>query len=83
MEQRFIVQDLVARFLVRKQLHQASASSDFPAEHVQDKIHVLGRELDPAVWLNQYSSLSRRSIDSSTERGRAAFRLARTEPVST
>ncbi len=50
----FIVQNQIARFLVRQQFDQAVRRAGFAAQHRQNEVNIRGRELDPAVGLNHF-----------------------------
>ncbi|PYK59507.1 MAG: hypothetical protein DME21_13030 [Verrucomicrobia bacterium] len=51
-EQRFVVQNQVARLLVRQQPRQSLHRPGFGTEHRDDELNVFSRELNPAVGLN-------------------------------
>jgi hypothetical protein len=50
----FIIQNEIARLLVREQLDEAIRGAGFAAQHCENKINVRGRELDPTVGLNHF-----------------------------
>src|ERR1043166_2248012 len=60
MKQRFIIENHVARVLIRQQLDEAFGRAELAAEHRNDELDVLSRELNPAVGLNQLHSLANR-----------------------
>jgi hypothetical protein len=57
MQQGFIIQNQVARFLIGKQLHQALGGADLATEDGQDEVYVLSRKLGPAVRSNHHHRL--------------------------
>ena len=58
MEERFVVQDQVARFLVTQQLDERFRRAGFRPEHAEDEINVLSSELNPAVGPDDYHTTS-------------------------
>src|SRR5438477_4045984 len=61
-EQGFIVQDQVATLLISQQLNQPLGGTDLWPQHAENKIDVLGRELDPAVGLNDFHNYTTTQI---------------------
>lgn len=54
MEERGVVEDEVARFLVGEQLDKTIGRSDATAKHIQDEVHIRRRKLNPAVRLDHF-----------------------------
>jgi hypothetical protein len=57
-EERFIVQDEVARRFVTEQLDEGLRRAGFRPEHAQDELNVLSGELDPAIWPDYHHTTS-------------------------
>jgi hypothetical protein len=54
MEQHVVVENEVARVLIRKQALQAFSIAAFATERSNNKINILGSELDSAIGLDDF-----------------------------